>query len=760
MKILVNYDSKESAYLPILQYYLKQKNLQAVASSSVLELGELIAKAQVAGCEAIFCCNEGTLLNLVPGEKPTLDSYRGSVLRFSVPTVIGNSLKHTTSLDYGSWLLCKDLDKVLTSKLPPVPFEFTVIDSSLEQLFAIQFLEHCVLIAYDIETKTFGEDEETLQAGETIITCCSWSGLHKNGEIKTFVLPLVDFLETHYPRDSDYAGAISFMQCINALDIPKVMHNGMYDALHSIIYHAEPLNWTLDTMAMAWCEFSSLPKSLDFVASITLPDYIQWKAEAAAASKSKDIQRYWAYNAKDSFVTLRICTHYLQKLPAYARKNYAIQFKFVYPFLYCGFEGILIDNQKRIELQNKAQKKLDEALISLRICLNDKDFNPGSYKQVQHYIYDVFGAADAKIGTKVVEGKKVKADRGTNEKNLLSVGEQHPILYALTSKIISYREAQKAIGTYFQFLQKNSRLLYSIDPFGTETGRASARASSLWCGTQIQNIPSYAKEMLVADEGFTLIEIDNKQSEGFCTAYLSGDKTMQETLGNRERDFYTTLGTLFFGIPYQEVTKEFRNKVLKRINHGASYRMGAATFVSNVDKKDLLLGAETLGIKLTMTKIPKEGEMSFKDFAAMCLEKFHAPFPRIKEWYEDVKLRIITTHKLVSPLGWTRYFFLERDGKLSYTAQTEAIAHEPQNLSVSILNIGLWQVWQMTKESNGEFRLKAQIHDSILAQFKDDKPELTERMNDCLQNPVVIHGKTLLIPTDVKTSKVWKEPEE
>lgn len=758
MRILVNYSPKEQNYLPVLQFFLRQKNLQALATTQTLSIGELIAKAQMAGCDAIFCCNEDTLANLVPGTNPTLDSYRGSVLRFSLPCVIGNSLAHTQTIEYGSWLLSKDLDKLKTAKDTPVPFSFTVLKLGDDFKLAEVFLRNSVLISYDTETKTCTQPEDSLEVADTFITCCSWTGLNRNGEIKTFVLPLVDFLEDHWKTDFDYYRALNFLRTINKLDVPKVMHNGLYDAFHSIIYHAEPLNWQLDTMAMAWCEYSSLPKDLSFVASITLPDYIQWKDEAEAASKTKDINRYWAYNAKDTFTTLRIAMHYLQTMPPYARKNYTTQFKLVYPFLYCAFEGIKVDNRKRIELQTEAEKKQVIALKSLRTMVADPNFNPGSPKQVKHYIYDIFGAASPGIGTKKVDGKKQRVEQGTSEKNLIAVGEQHPILLRFTSAIINYRETQKAIGTYFTFLQKNSRLLYSIDPFGTETGRASARSSSLWCGTQIQNIPPYCKEMLIADEGFTLIEIDNKQSEGFCTAFLSGDTTMIAALSDRTKDFYTTLGTLFFGIPYENVTKEFRNKVLKRINHGVSYRMGAATFVSSVDKKDLIFGAITLGIKLTMAKIPKKGELTLKEFAQLCLDKFHSPFPRIKEWYADIKFRINTTERLTSPLGWTRIFF--NANKLTYTQHTEAIAHEPQNLSVNILNIGLWKVWKLVKEENGNLRLKAQIHDSIFAQYRTTRVDLPEKMNSCMQNTVRINGKDLLIPTDVKISQAWKEEDE
>ena len=167
-------------------------------------------------------------------------------------------------------------------------------------------------------------------------------------------------------------------------------------------------------------------------------------------------------------------------------------------------------------------------------------FNPGSPNQVRNLIYDVLGAADPHIGYKKENGKRIRIVRGTDEKNLKAVGEQHPILFALTSRIISYRENAKAIGTYFNFVQKNGRLLYHIKPFGTETCRMASKKSNFWCGTQIQNIPPYAKEMLVADPGYILCEPDNSRSEARCTAYLAQDVALIEALETPGRDFYKT----------------------------------------------------------------------------------------------------------------------------------------------------------------------------------------------------------------------------
>lgn len=762
MRILVNYERSEQPYLPVLQFYLKKLGYEAIATNSTLSIGELISKAQGSKCQGIFLVNTSTLANCVPGSSPSLDDWRGSLLNFSVPTIVGNSLKHTHSIPYGAFLLEKDLRRFHRLEVENPEFSYTVLESVSQFPAAFKVLSSAEFLSYDIETKTINvtDTEESHIAGDTIITCCAWTAVLANRELRTFVLPLVSFLSIHWNTDGEYADAIRFLQQVNSLEIPKVMHNGMYDCTHSIIYRAFPNYWVLDTMAMAHSEFSELPKDLSFVASITLPDYCQWKAEAQEASKSGDIQRYWAYNAKDTFTTARICLHYLDKLPAYARKNYQSQFKLVYPSIYCNFEGFLINQETRLTLREKETIRVEGSLKSLQTMLADKNFNPSSPKQVASYIYDVLGAVDPGIGSKKnSEGRKVKISRGTNEKNLSSVGNQHPILLKITASIITYREARKAISTYLDFLQKNSRLLYSLNPFGTDTGRMACQSSSLWCGTQIQNIPPYAKPMLVADEGFTLFEIDNSQSEARCTAYLAQDTKLIAALEDPTKDFYTSLGTLFFGIPYEKVTKELRNKILKKIVHGTNYMMGAGTFVENAGTQNLIDASPSLGVKISLLAIPPKDSISIKQFAQQLLDSYHIPFFRVKLWYQEVKHEIVTTKVLKSPLGHIRYFF--GDVQKNHQVFNSAVAHAPQNLSVSILNIGLWKVWQLVKESEGKLRIKAQIHDSVLGQIRTDcleeiLPEVVERM----KNPVKIHGRLLVIPVDCKIGTSWGEMEK
>jgi len=530
------------------------------------------------------------------------------------------------------------------------------------------------------------------------------------------------------------------------------MHNGMYDATHLLRYHAEPVYYTLDTMAFAHAQFAELPKDLAFCCSYELYDYIQWKDDSEEASKKKDIRKYWGYNAKDTWYTARLCIAQLRNMPAYARRNFANKFKLVYPALYCNFEGFHINQAKRAELREESSQTLAKSLDLLRRMFADPNFNPGSWQQVQRYMYDILGAKNPKIG---------KSKSGTDEKNLLAVAEQHPLLARFVTEILDYRGAQKAIGTYYDFLQYNGRLLYALNPFGTETERMACSSSSLWCGTQVQNIPGYAKGMLQADEGFELVECDNSQSEARCTAYCAQELSLIAALENAEKDFYRQLGTLFFSIPYEEVTTFFRNKVLKRIVHGTNYMMGAKTFIENIGIQVLYETAEKLGIKIVpMPRKNNPMEKTLKGFASELLEAYHVPFPRVKLWYKEIYHEILTAGRLTSPLGHVRIFF--GDISKDHNMLRGAVAHQPQNLSVEILNIGLWKIYkELVLPSKGAFRLKAQIHDSILAQYKiGQRDYYIPKMKELMNNKVRIHNRLLGIPVDAKYGKVWAEQDE
>lgn len=752
MRVLLNYDKEERDYLSVVAHIFRGMGIQAVSTPANMQLFELIAKAKMASCDAILMCNTQTLRNMVPGEKPSLDMWRGSRLIYDVPAIIINSLTHIHKVPHGKWLLEHDLRKLQMIRVPSKEFKYTKLLTREAMDAALAEMRSAIVLGYDLETKTAKVEEDSLEAGDTFITCMSWTAAYKEGTLKTWVLPLIDYDGDHWKDDRDYIHAFKFARKANALKIPKVMHNGMYDCTHALVHNIEPHHYSLDTMALAHAEFSELPKDLAFTSSYLLYDYIQWKHDADMAAKQKDQEKYWAYNAKDTWNTVRCLIQQLRKASAYTFTNYKRTFPMVYPALYGNFEGFKIDQEKRTELRSKAEVQLTKARKRLQVLFDDPGFNPGSWQQVEFYVYRVFGAKNPRVG---------KSKHGTDEKNLKIVAEQHPLLARLADEILDYRESNKAIGTYFDFLQMRGRLLWALNPFGTETTRMACTASSFWCGTQVQNVPSYAKAMLIADEGFEIFEADNKQSEGRTTAYCAQDELLIAALEDAQKDFYKTLGTLFFDIPYEEVSDFFRNKVLKKIVHGTNYMMGAKTFIENIGVRILLETAAKLGITIVeIARANNKQQRTLRGFASDLLDAYHGPFKRIRPWYDEIKEEISSTGFLVSPLGQTRKFFgnIERD----HNILRSAVAHQPQQLSVEILNKGFLRAYhEICLPSNGDFRLKAQIHDSILGQWRiERRDEFAAKLADCMYNPVMIHGRQLVIPIDMKYGQRWIEQDE
>lgn len=729
MRILVNYNKEEKHILPVLGGILKRHGIEALTSSEPYAITTLMSAAQKAGAQGIFLCNEATLQNCVQATSKagaTLDNFRGSRLNFSIPAIVGAPLSQINTVKYAKFLLDRDIGKFKHIDKPVMQLSFKVCETIADMVGAAAQLKQCLIISIDVETLP-----------DARLSCISFCGLLPAGnQTVSYVIPFFDWGLPHWKEEGMHEKAIRCMQIICNNEVPKLMFNDTYDAQYLIYYRAYPRNLVLDSLGLQHCIYAELPKDLAFTSSMWCYDYYYWKYEAAVAQKAHDIRAYWGYCAKDSWYALRCALNMFKEYPAYAVRNYQMLFKLTYPYLYCAFEGWAIDEKVKEDAKTAAESVVAKELADLRTMSNCSTFNPGSPKQVGSFIYKV-------IGAKVIK----KTDTGqpsTNDKVLSRVAEQHPLLARIITSVVSYREKAKAVSTYFSIKLMHGRLMFSFSPFGTETGRSASRASNFYCGTQIQNIPPYAKGMCVADPGYTLVEPDNSKSEAWCVAFIHQVPALKKALADTAKDFYKTLGTLFFSIPYEQVTKEMRNDLLKRIVHAANYMMGVRTLIEQAGVPKLMVAMQMIGW------IGK----NIEEFAKHLIETYHKPFPEIRKGYAAIRTEILRTQKLVSVLGYTRYFFgniAEDHGVLR-----GAVAHAPQNLSVIILNKGFWNCYKICLASKGEYRLKAQIHDSIPGQV------LTTRLDyykplimEAMRHPIVIHGDTMTIPVEFKSGPAW-----
>lgn len=701
-------------------------------------------------CSIIFGKKFKSTYDLGAGE--TVNNYIGSIVKLPYShkeVLVIPPMKQLYTTSTGMFLTKRYLSKLFQPnkwfKLPE--FNWAIADNPTIQQELLSMLSSANVVACAIDIETSSK-----------IYCIGFGIILHNKdtnsfEINNYVLPLTD----------EY----SLLTAKKALASPceKIMQNGMYDATHLLTYNLPITNWRWDTLGMMHSWYSELPRRLDFIAAFMLRDAVYWKDEKKSASLFEKYQ----YNAKDTYNTACIFLAWISEAPDWAKKNYLITFPEVFPMLHCGLEGILVDEKKKAEIKLEQETILEKALQDIRVGLGVPDFNPNSPKQLQR-MCRVLGVKDFK---------------STDAKDMQKYTKGNPLMAWVVPKIIEYKKSMKLLSTYINSNLYGNRLLYTLNPFGTETARTASKASNLYIfhpnrsgasafesyGTQVQNLPAYAKKMMRADEGWLLFEIDKSASESWCTAALSREEKLWTTLTTKE-DFHCANASMFFGIPYEELydvaTGEKLNVPLrnlaKRVNHGANYNMGASVLVETMGEANIFEARRLILIALEKRNL--QGTYQYKSLllskqaiqiATYLLSLFDRAYPAIRgRWQQEIIREVLTTNKLVSPSGWTRYCFGNPSAnKLDLNAY---VAHGPQHLSVKLVNKSLIDIWRdLALPLGNHLRLKAQIHDSIFGQYRIGHEDVVHQAEKLMRVSITVHGKELLIPNDIEMNKeFWK----
>lgn len=730
MNIILFATEYDTPYVTRLQPMLQTHSCKLVRQPMEF-LGAVAARVKIADASAIICTCPITLVTLLstqtdfrhPVDKRgskrrlSLDDYAGSF--FTIPAhklnhthdvdvLILNPLAQLVSTPEGPFVFKRFISKITAPQnwFPQTPFTFQVWTPA-DSEFLVERFNNALLISVDIETYV-GDPERRIH-------CVGYCGLWADGSTHSVVVPFSDML------------AHSFVRRVNSNNVAKVMQRGIYDNVYFARWNVPCNNYIYDTLNAFHCWYSELPKRLDFITAFTVRRIRYWKDDSAGSEYN-----LFEYNARDCWATLHAWMALINEMPKWALDNYLLEFPMVFPCLHCALDGITVDRAVFDQRKLDAEAAVEVQRNKLAAWFGDK-FNPASPDQCKRMLQV--------LGMKHVESADAKA--------MTACAAVHPFNELIISAILAYRKQAKLLSTYFK-LDKfwNDRLYYSLDPAGTDTGRLASSESSFWVGLQIQNIPQGAavKSWLVADDGWLFAETDYAQSEARCVGYLSGCTALID-LVESDKDFHKWNASAFFGIPYEEITKDLRN-LAKRVNHGAGYGMGAQVMLET-------MGPKMVASARLLLKLP--AKWTLIQVCQHLLKTYETTYPEVKRgWCDAIRREISLTKKLKSPLGWTRYFF--EDPVKSKHAMNAAIAHAPQNLSVSIINKVFYQLWLDTVygDLRGAVRLKAQIHDSILYAYKhDDSPaKVAERM----KYPVEVRDphkitRTLLIPSDTNAGE-------
>ena len=707
--------------------------------------------------------------------KPSLADYQGSLFSYKgLEIVFVSPLKQLLTTSTGKFITNRFISKIASPHMwrEATVFKYCMVTATnVESLYAR--FQSAYAIAVDIETTRVN----------LAIRCIGFTGvfISPNGVISTESCVM--------PMDSEFF--LAWMRKFCDLPAQKIFQNGKYDNNYLLRYNAPCKNWLWDTAHFMHSWYVELPKDLAFLNAFFLREVVYWKDLA----ETNDLQEYYRYNALDTWATANVWIAQILSAPDWAKKNYFLEFPLVFPCILSELTGIERDSDKHIAARSEVDANESAALARLRNMLVSPGFNPGSPKQVG-ILLKVLGCGDID---------------STNEKDLAKASLRHPINKRIIDDILNIRGLRKLATTYLR-LQSDAkqtgvnageggakeykgRVLYSINPHGTDTGRNASREHHFWCGLQIQNIPrgKEVKQTLRASNGFALAECDLEQAESRDTAHIAGDENLISAVSGT-RDFHSVNASAFFGIPYENIYDDSIGKtkdkalrdLAKRVNHGANYNMGPGVLIDT-------MGLDKIWEAKRLLKLPY---FDPKEVATHLLGTFHATYPAIRrDYYSHVISEISTTRRLTSrafhhiPFNiqsakesiestahayiesgdWTRYCFGNPDKNKSDL--NSYVAHCPQSLNARTLNEAYLLVFYEIALPNPEtFRLHAQIHDSILFSYRKDSQHHAERVRQLMEIPVTVCDvsgtyRTFTVPAALKAgtkgnlATYWSETE-
>ena len=736
-----------------LEMYCSSRSITKIVSTNTAILAKLLER-------------EGNIK-----DDPKLSDYAGSLFAYkNLEIVFIAPLKQLFTVSYGKFIAQRFISKVCApdSWNEASSFQWALLTpTNIAEYY--DKLKSAYAIATDIETfKT-----------NLAIRCIGYTGIFiERGSNVLTTISLV------LPIDSDWA--LAWMRKFNALEVPKIFQNGKYDNAYLLRYNAPPTQWLWDTAHLFHSWYSELPKDLAFLNAFFLRKVVYWKDLA----ETNDLQEYYRYNALDTWATANVWIRQIEQMPQWAKRNYLLEFPLVYPCLLSEMTGLKRDEEALQRTRTELNTKIEESLASLRKMLGNQSFNPNSPVQVKTLL-KILGCGDIE---------------STEEKDLKKAAYRHPLNARILEKILDIRGLRKLVGTYLRTDDDakktgihageggskdfQGRVLYSLNPHKTDTGRLASGEHAFWCGSNIQNIPvrdgPVIRQTIRADDGFYLGECDLEQAESRDTAHIAGDVKLIEAVSGT-RDFHSVNASSFFGKSYADIyddtAKKTKDKKLrdlsKRVNHGANYNMGAAVLVDT-------MGLENI---YEANRILKLGLFDPIDIATYLLDRFHATYPKLRgpkapytdgTYYAAVAREITISQRLASRAfhhtpynlshynadtyiaegDWTRYCFGKPDKNKSDL--NAYVAHCPQSLNARTLNEAYMRVfYDIALPHADDFRLHAQIHDSILFSYRHGKEYLAESVKECMQIPVSVRdvsgiSRTFTVPAALKIGKAGK----
>lgn len=501
-----------------------------------------------------------------------------------------------------------------------------------------------------------------------------------------------------------------------------------------------------DTLHIHHLLDENLPHSLDFLTRAYVPQMGRYweelhdlKLPMKRGYLDAPTEVLWPYAMKDADATMRVYGRLREEL----QKDglWKLYRKLTAPLAdvlrNSRRHGMYVDLEKLDSIAERCEREIDLAEQKFFKQIGH-DINLNSAKQLGVVLYDELG-----LTPYLTEPSKTHPEGQycTDAGVLAELQKEHVCIDTL----LRYRKLSKLSSAYLRggkqgglrrHVDKDSRVHPEFLVHGTTTGRLACRNPSL------QNIParegadeafsgSVIRSMFAAPPGGKLVVGDYEKAELWSAAYCSNDAQLFEDL--RTTDVHTAVATDMFGVAYEEVTSDMRNRA-KTLNFGIPYGREAPSV------------AQELGISIRE--------------AAKYIDSYFNRYKGYAKFRKRIVKRAYTQLYIENPFGRKRRVYglkTSDDRRVKAEIERQVLAFPAQSTVADRINWALVDIDRSLKARKLDAVVVAQIHDEVI--IETARAEDAEAVRDIVKEQMEKQVKGIAIPAEVKIQDDWGEKE-
>lgn len=489
-----------------------------------------------------------------------------------------------------------------------------------------------------------------------------------------------------------------------------------------------------DTMLAHHCLYPSIPHDLGYLCTqyTTHPYY---KDERAEWKDKGDIDLFWQYNVKDVCITLAVQERLLSELKSQKMDDFFFThiMRLQQHLVTMTAGGVLIDGKEKEKFRNEVQETVAQLLHEFHAAVGratgDNEFrpNPSSSRDRSELYFQRLRLVGRGTSTDAANRERMRNHPRTPNaaKEVLNLHDR----WAKDNKFLStYAESE---------IDDDSRIRCEWRQTGTQAapGRLSSAQTLIGTGTNLQNQPTKARRMFIADQGYVFIYFDLSQAEARYVAWDAGIEKWKEQFerarSDGSYDCHRALASEMFKVPYVDVPttdEDGRGEktiryIAKRCRHGLNYRMAA----------DRL--AETTGLPL---------QRAHESYVV-----YHRLTPELRRWWGTLEREVRSTRMLYNAFG-RRLYVMER---LTEESLESIVAFKPQSTIGDKVSQVIYQCHEDDKWDVRKERICLNVHDALVGLATPQRAKsCLAIMKKYAELPIVVRGEPLIIPADLGMS--------